>query len=73
MFCNDFWDPLRAALLAIIDVMPPDQQQKTVEQLQAMARVCEDRGDLQSAHFCRAVSGEPFPQPKPKPRLRLVE
>jgi hypothetical protein len=59
--------------LAIIDVMPLEQQQKTVEHLRLAARVLEDRGELQAANFCRDVSGEPYPEPKSKPKLRVIE
>lgn len=69
---NDFWYPTFAAISAILDVLPKELQDKAIAQLQQMAQCCEDRGDRTSAYFCRAVSGEEFPEPKPKPQLRAI-
>lgn len=71
--CNDYWDPVRNALFAILDVLPAEQQEKAVQQLQAMARVCEDRGDIASSYFCRELSGEKYPEPKAGPKLSVVK
>jgi hypothetical protein len=67
---DDCFRPAFAALTAIIDVLPKELQDKVIDQLKNMSIVCTDRGDEVSALFCRALSGEEYPQPGNKP-LRL--
>ena len=67
----DWWQPTFTALTAIIDVLPPEQREKIVDQLQLMAEVNANRGDQQAEYFCRALSGEEWHQPAPKPRNHL--
>jgi hypothetical protein len=72
----NYWDPTMAALTAIVDVLPKELQDRVIQQLQNMATVCADRGDKPSEFFCRALSGQEFPEPQPKPRpqhLRVVK
>jgi hypothetical protein len=72
----EWWHPCFAAVSSILDILPPEYQRRAAEQLQQMAQCCEDRGDTVSAYFCRALSGEEFPEAKPKPRpqhLKLVK
>ena len=70
---NDFWYPCFAAISSILDVLPKEFQDRASDQLQQMAKCCEDRGDFTSAYFCRAVSGEEFPEPAPKLRFRVIK
>jgi hypothetical protein len=69
----DWWEPVFGALQAIIDVLPREQQQKIVAQLQAMAQVQEDRGELQAAYFCHALAGDEFPAPPDRSHLKVVK
>jgi hypothetical protein len=68
----DWWDPCWGALSCILDFMPPEQRAATLEQLGLMAEVFENRGDMRSANFCKALTGEPYEVPAPKSKPKLI-
>jgi hypothetical protein len=69
----NWWEPAAGAMRVIIDSLPRKTQQRIVEQLQLLAQVQADKGELQASYFSRMLSGEPYPQPKPKPNLKIVK
>jgi hypothetical protein len=69
----DWWHPTFAAISSILDVLPDEQRAAAIDRLRQMTEVYEEKGDLVSAHFCKAVSGDrPPAAPEPRPKLRLI-
>jgi hypothetical protein len=74
MSCTDFWQPTMMCLGIVIDALPPEKRLQVVENLQLLAQVFADRGDLIGSDFARALSGEPFPMPEAKgSHLKIVK
>jgi hypothetical protein len=63
--------------LAICDVLTAEQQQKIVANLQGLAKLREERGDVIASSFLHALAQDEHPQdtvqPPQKPVLRLVQ
>jgi len=71
----EYWEPTMGAMAVIMDCLPRQIQDRIVERLQQLAVQQEDRGDITSSYFSRALSGERCPRPEPKAKsthLRLV-
>jgi hypothetical protein len=69
-----WWNPAYFALTAIVDVLPPEQQAKVIEQWRAMAVCREDKGDLMAAYFLHQLAGDDMPALKSKSsHLKVVK
>jgi hypothetical protein len=72
--CSSYWQPTIGPLGIIIESFPPEVQKQICERLQDLARVYEDRGDIPSSYYARALSGEEFPVPQSKgSHLKVVK
>jgi hypothetical protein len=59
------------ALGCFLDMMPPEQRLATEEQLKLAAEICENKGDMRAANFCRALAGVDPPE-RDRKHLRIV-